>query len=339
MSGRTLATKLLVGLRTLDPAAMGKLAAAAKNNKAAMGKFAAAAQNIKAGEPPVLDWESQQETEVGQNSSDSRALAEGALASLAQTVVEVAPETLALVKAGNDSALRKALNDALLSESTKISIEEVKTIEQGLRSVPFTKYHEHAAVAVKKNIPIEKYEGAIKDKIGPRYNLPQKHIGELCDATFCELNQVSITDFAFQQEPPEGVPEDEVSNNFTFCRMVVFRREAAPKKEVLDLGYCFFNVEFKFGDEKVVRQIVNETTESVPRKFLWFTMGSDQRTVKTVKNLEELKKFQMDWGKKEDIQSYFRYKAVQSLSQGQLQSGENTEMTHEHHGISPIKDD
>jgi len=306
-----------------------------------MGKFAAAAKNIKAGEPPVLDWESQKETEVGQNSSDSRALAEGAVASLAQTVVEVAPETLALVKAGKESARQvgKMLNEALSSASTHTSIEEVKTIEQGLRSVPFTRYVEQAVVALKKGIPIDAYESFIQDRIGPRYKLPEKHIDELCDSMFCELNQVSITEFAFQQEPPEGVPEDEVSNRFTFCRMVVFRREAAPKKEVLDLGYCFFNVEFKFGDEKVVRQIVNETTESVPRKFLWFTMGSDQRTVKTVKNLEELKKFQMDWGKKEDIQSYFRYKAVQSLSQGQLQSGENTEMTHEHHGISPIKDD
>jgi len=305
-----------------------------------MGKFAAAAKHLREGETPMLDWDGQCLTKAGQNGTDSKALAEGALATLSQTVVPAAPASIDLVKKGVDTARQvgKMLNEALSSASTQTQIEEVKIIEQDLRSVPFTMYKESAVVALKKGIPLEKYEDFVTLRIAPRYKLPEKHVEELCDSMYCELNQVSITEFAFQQEPPEGLPEGELPNSFTFCRMVVYRREKAPGTEVLDLGYCFFNVAFKFGSEKIVREIMETKTDSVPRKFLWFTIGQDTKTTQTLRNVEEYRQFQMDWGKKEDIQAYFRFKAVQSLSQDALQKGEDTEMAFEHTGMSPIKD-
>jgi len=306
-----------------------------------MGLFAAAAKTLKEGEPPMLDWDKQEMTTAGQNGTASKALAQGALATLSQTVVPVTPASTDLVRKGIDTAplVGKMLNEALSSASTQTKIEEVKIIEQGLRAVPFEMYKEAAIVALKKGIPLERYEEFITQRIAPRYQLPKKHVEELCDSMFCELNQVSITEFAFQQEPPEGLPEGEAPNTFTFCRMVVYRREKAPGTQVLDLGYCFFNVSFKFGEEKIIKQIMEETTESIPRKFLFFTIGQDTKTKKTLKNVEAYRKFQMDWGAKEDIQAYFRFKAVQALSQDALQKGEDAELTFEHTGMSPIKDE
>merc|ERR1712107_507138 len=72
--------------------------------------------------------------------------------------------------------------------------------------------------------------------------------------------------------------------------------------------------------------------------FLFFTLGSD-KNIKTTKKWEEIKKkFEMDWEKKDQMQEYFRYKAVQSLSNDALEKGDDAELQHAHHGISPITD-
>jgi hypothetical protein len=232
----------------------------------------------------------------------------------------------------------KMLNEALSTVSYSSRIEEIKLIEQSLRTVPFRMYQESAIVALKKGIPLDQYEAFIINRIAPRYNLPQKHIEELVDSMYCELNQVSITEFYFQQEE-DGDPAETPPNTFSFCRMVVLRREKNPGEQVLDLGYCFFNVKFNFGDERVVREIMEDREETIPKKFLWFTVGYDTKRVQTRRQVEEFKKFQMDFGKKDEMQEYFRYKAVNALSQDALQKGEEAEMKHQHSGIHPIKDE
>merc|ERR1712048_698498 len=90
-----------------------------------------------------------------------------------------------------------------------------------------------------------------------------------------------------------------------------------------------------------VRELLTSTVteeKSIPRKFLFFTVGQDKSFQTRTTTKEVLKKFQMDWEKKDQMQEYFRYKAVQSLSNDALEKGDDAELQHAHHGISPITD-
>lgn len=294
-----------------------------------MGKFAAAA----AAQNSMLDWGScKQSDDVG--GASSKALDDGTLVALEQNIVAVPPEVLAKINGHwSSKQVGKMLNEALSCVRTETSITQVKILEQALATIPFRKYNESAIVALKKGIDLDCYEYFIKDRIAKRYNLPQKHMDELLDSMYLELNQVSITEFAFQQEPEEGA---EDMNNFFFCRMVVLRREKENGKHVLDLGYCFFKVNFSIGDERVLKEITEEITETVPQKFLFFTLGHDVVKKQIVRTVEEYRKVQLDWQNKDEIQDYFRFKAVQALSQDALQKGDDTEMKHGHEGSRPV---
>lgn len=227
------------------------------------------------------------------------------------------------------------MNEALSTVSESSKIEEIKKIEQSLREIPFERYQERAVMAFKKGIPMDKYEDFIRNRIAPRYHVPLRHIEELCDSTFCDENQVSITEFCFNADAAQ---EGEMPNSFTFCKMATFRHHNDQMEEVVDLGYCFFNVGFDFGHTRQITEYMETSQEIVPKTFLFWTMGHDVRKITTKKQKEEYVKFQLNWRQKDEMREYFRYKAVSALSQDALQGGEEVELMHTHTGMSPVGD-
>jgi hypothetical protein len=221
-------------------------------------------------------------------------------------------------KVEEQKVVASLLNEALSTVNADPNPEEIRSMEAALKHLPFAKYREDWIVALKKGIPMDRYKDFV-NTLGTRFGMPQKHMDELLDSTFAEVNQVSITEFFFHQEHDSSSEDTSDDNYFTFARIVVYRPEDGSGKQHLDVGYCFFNVKFRFGDEKIVEKILEEK-DVVVHKFFWLIRGSRKETIKTHREVEQMRKFQLDFDAKDKLQDYFRWKAVNVLSQDMIKS-------------------
>lgn len=288
--------------------------------------WGAAAKRSAAGQS--LQWQQAQPVDVASRTQEDSFDEMAVVSSVRVPTAAGIPERIAALANSVVEQTRcvgKLLREALSSQRIAVSSIKIAEVEQALKDLPFKSFQESAVTALKKGIPIDKFEEFVKARIAPRYNMPEKHVQELLDTMYTEVNQASITDFAFHpQQECTGQGVDSV-NTFVFARIAVFRRRSLEGAEVVDMGYCFYKCDFVFGKEKIIRHIETRSYEEVPRKFLCFTIGKDSYTKITSETREEWRDVQLSLERTEQIKDYFRYKVTQFLAADALESGGEVE--------------
>ena len=171
-----------------------------------------------------------------------------------------------------------------LFSTEKERTRDITAAEEAIRGTTFDLFHEKVSSKLLLGIKLTDFEDVI-DRIAKRLGLPNDIKDSILDGKFAAVNQEIIKEFKFTKGD---------TGDFLFGRVATVRTE----ENTIDLAYAIYTLKFKLSPRVI------EHTKT--KKFLW---------MRKKKVWRETQERNLSIKEKEDLEEYFKKKAIDGFSE------------------------